>query len=211
MIKAVIFDFDGTLVTKDILDVVCGILGKEKESEQINNDFHAGILTGLMPLITRINLLKGVTLAQIKKKLDEDSYLTKGAEELMLFLKNRHIVTILSSGNIIPVLLYYQQILGIDYIVGTKPQMDRDTILGITQEDFHGKNFKVEGVREILGLLQIDPQDTLAVGDSPADKMLFAFAGTSVAINAKNGVEQFATYNIQDDLAKVIPIIEMKL
>lgn len=83
MIKAVLLDFDGTLVNKDILDVICGIVGKEKESEEINQKFHAGTLIGLTPLITRINFLKGVSLSQIYGKLNENSYLAKGANELM--------------------------------------------------------------------------------------------------------------------------------
>lgn len=43
MIKAVLIDFDGTIVSKDILDVVCEIVGKEEESNKLNKEFHAGV------------------------------------------------------------------------------------------------------------------------------------------------------------------------
>ena len=61
------FDFDGTLFTEDILDVVCDIVGKE-ESIKINEDVINGKLMGWKLLCTRINLLNGVTYDQIKEK-----------------------------------------------------------------------------------------------------------------------------------------------
>lgn len=39
MIKAVLLDFDGTLVVQDMLDVACEINGKRLESEKINSNF----------------------------------------------------------------------------------------------------------------------------------------------------------------------------
>lgn len=208
MIKAVLLDFDGTLVTKDILDVVCGIVGKEKESDEINKEFHSGKLTGLAPLINRINFLQGVSLTQIQKKLDENAYLLTGAIELLDFLNKHKIISILNSGNITPVLAYYQDLLGISHIVGTDPKMNGDTILSISEEDFPGSDFKVIGVKKILESLSILPDETIAIGDSPADKTMFEFVGRSIAINPKGGIEKFATYNIESDLSKAIEIIE---
>jgi len=123
MVKAVLIDFDGTLVTKDILDVVCGIVGKEEESEQLNKDFFEGKLKGVNALIRRINFLKGVSLVEIEKKLDQNAYLAPGAKELMDFLNREGIISILNSGNIVPVLDYYQKLLGITHVVGTYPEI----------------------------------------------------------------------------------------
>lgn len=209
MLKAVLLDFDGTLVNKDVLDVVCGITGKEQESDKINKEFHAGKLTGLTPLITRINFLKGVTISQINQKLDDKSYLMPGARELFNYLKQNSIVSIIHSGNIIPILSYYQKLLAADYIVGTHPKMNGDEILGISDDDFPGRDFKVIGVRDILKNLSIQPDEVLAIGDSPADKTMFEFAGKSVAINPKNGIEEFADYVINDSLANAIKIVQL--
>ena len=57
MKKIFLFDFDGTLVTEDILDVVCDIVGKKEDSIKINQDVINGKTTGLKPLCTRINFL----------------------------------------------------------------------------------------------------------------------------------------------------------
>lgn len=208
MIKAVLHDFDGTLVTKDILDVVCGIVGKEKESSDLNNDFFQGIRSGRVTLIERINLLQGVSLTQIKEKLNENSYLKEGAKEWLDFLHEKDIIVILYSGNIEPILSYYQEILHIDYIVGTRPKMMHHTILGISPEDFPEKNWKLLGIEKILREKGIHATNTIAIGDSPADKAVFEFAGTSIAINPKNGIEQFADYVIGNDLKEAIEIIK---
>lgn len=141
MIKAVLIDFDGTLVTRDILDILCGIVGKEKESEQINREFLNGLRTGHTSLVERINLLKGVTLSEIASVLEKEMYLTKGAKELLDFLNRKHIVSILNSGNLVQVLQYYQKILGISYVVGTNPKMAGEMIVGISEADFSSKDF----------------------------------------------------------------------
>jgi len=114
MKKLFLSDFDGTLVNKDILDVLCGINGKEEESKRLNEEFIAGKREGLPTLKQRIDFLKGITTAQIKAKLDVKNYLIAGAIELFAYLKASGYITVLHSGNILPVLEYYQGLLDID-------------------------------------------------------------------------------------------------
>lgn len=213
MLKAVLSDFDGTLVTKDILDVVCGITGNEENSKKITIDFHAGIKTGLNEtIIPRINFLKGVTLNQINNKLNENNYLMPGAIELFRYLKGAGIITILHSGNIIPVLKYYQSLLGIDYILGSQPQMDGDRIMGISTNDFPSElDFKLVWVKKLLSDLNINPKETISIGDAPVDRPLFDLSGKSIAVNPHDGIEKYATHVIRDNLVQVIPIIESYL
>ena len=184
-IKALLTDFDGTLVNKDILDVVCGIVGKEELSLQLNEEFVSGKREGLPTLITRINFLHNVSLLDIKERLAINNYLIPGAIELFNYLKAKDIVTILHSGNILPVLEYYKNLLKISYVVGTNPKMSGDIIDSISIEDFPGKDFKLVGCRNILSQLAISPEFVLAMGDSPADEQIFSFAAKSIAVNPK--------------------------
>lgn len=208
MIKAVLLDFDGTLVTEDMLDVVCEIVGKRKESKRINAEFHTGIRIGLEGLIDRINLLKGVNVAEIKDKIAENPYLMPGAIELIHSLNSNNIISILNSGNIMTVLTAYKELFGITHVVGTKPVMDGETIMGISEEQFTSKNYKIDGIKEILAKYNIDAIDTLAIGDSPADKNVFVFAGKSIAIDPKGNIADYADYVIDSDLSEAINIIE---
>lgn len=207
MIKAFLSDFDGTLVTKDILDVVCGIVGKEEESRKINDEFQQGLKSGIQSLIERINLLKGITYEQIKEKLDKNNYLMPGVDKLMNYLKEKNIVTILYSGNIEPILRYYQERLGIDYIAGTKPKMHNNTVVSIGKEDFPLGNWKVLGIEPILTSLSIEKKDTVAIGNSLADRRIIAIAGYRIAINPIDGIDKKADAVIYNDLSQVIPLL----
>jgi len=64
-IKVALLDLVGTLVTQDILDLLCHSVGKEKESRELNEAFHRGELPGLEALVKRINFLSGITTTQI--------------------------------------------------------------------------------------------------------------------------------------------------
>ena len=200
-------DFDGTLVSRDILDVVCGIVGKEAESDQLNREFHAGQRSGVQVLVDRINFLKGVTQAQIDAKLQEEPYLMPHARELMAYLNEQGIVSILNSGNIVPVLRSYQKILGITHIVGSEPIIEGSAIQGITEDRCAGSIAKFEGAKRILDSLGIAASETAAIGDSPADRPALEFAGLSIAINPKGGVESAADYVISD-LAEAVGILQ---
>ena len=91
--------------------------------------------------------------------------------------------------------------------MGTKPKMNGNLIDSISEEDFSGPNFKLEDSKIILKNLDIISDEVIAIGDSPADKTIFEFAGKSIAINPKEGVGKYADYVINDDLSKAIDII----
>lgn len=206
--KALLIDFDGTVVTRDILTLVCGIVGKEAESEQLNEEYMRGIKPGITPLITRINFLAGITLQQITAKLKQRDYLMPGAAALIDYCNQHEIISILNSGNIIPILQYYQHKLGITHIVGTQPEMKNETIVSISEADFSGADFKLEDSKKILASYHITAEETVAIGDSIADKTLFDYAATSIAINPRPEIRHATDYVIYDDLAKAIPILQ---
>jgi phosphoserine phosphatase len=211
MTKAILLDFDGTMVTKDILDVVCGIVDKEAESKKLNEEFIHGHINGRQSLIDRINFIQGVNVKQIKDKLLDNNYLMPGARELISFLKEQGVVTILYSGNIEPILEFYKDLLDIDYIVGTKPKMKDGTIEGIGEEDFPNGYWKLVGIEKILKSHDIRPEETIAIDDSIAGKQIFEYSGKSIAINPKGGIERYATYTINGDLNSVVNILKNEI
>src|SRR3989339_890404 len=107
-IKAVIIDFDGTLVKTDLLDIICDLNHQKVSSQRLNAAYQQGKISGIEALVRRINLLEGISLDQINQKLSERNYLRKGALELLQSLNKHQIISILTSGNILPVLQYYQ-------------------------------------------------------------------------------------------------------
>ena len=207
-IKAIVIDFDGTIVTDDILIILSDLVGKRKESEEINNAFHKNQAKGLGGLVERINFLKGLSVEQIQNVISKDDYLQNGAFELFDFFKRNNIVSIIASGNIMPVLEIYKQKLGADYLIGSKPIVEDGLIVSISENEYSGDNFKKRDLEAILMKLNIAHDSVVAIGDSPADKGIFELCAKSIAINPKEDISDFADYVIENDLSKAIPILK---
>lgn len=205
--KIFLFDFDGTLVTEDMLDCVCDIVGKKQESIDINKKVINGEVTGLEPLCSRINFLKGVSYNQIKEKINSNNYLQNGAIQLFEELNKRGFITVLSSGNILPILKYYKELLNINYIFGSQPKMENDIIQGITINDFEGDDFKYNSCLEIINKYNAKKENIFAVGDSYVDIGMLSLAGHSFAINPKGGIEKEVDYTI-NSLSEIIKYID---
>lgn len=209
MIKALLLDFDGTLVTKDMLSEVIDLVGRKAESEQITRDFHAGKYIGQQAITARINLLRGVEIEKIQAKVREDLSLMPNAKEIIDYCRRHGILTVLASGNIVQILDIYKENLGLDFVVGPQPHTDEGKIVGIAETDFRQPNFKVEGIKDILREHGIRSEECLAIGDSPGDKAMFEFVGKgrSVAIQPKGGIEEYTGHTIQN-LTETINIIK---
>jgi phosphoserine phosphatase len=209
VIKAVLLDFDGTLVTRDIAVLLAEHNGKGEESRQLLADFHHGKSKGLGGLVERVNMLKGVTLKQIDALLDQDNFLMPGALELLDYLHRKHILTVLASGNVLPVLRYYQhKVFHVDHVIGSNVHVEQGVITGIYRADYSDPDYKLYESRKILDAQHITAQEAVAIGDSPGDLSKFEFAGHAIAINPVGGVESAADYVIHDDVSKAIKIIE---
>ena len=198
MTKIFLFDFDGTLVTEDILDVMCDIVGKKEESIELKNKVLHGFVQGYGPLCTRINFLQGVTYQQMKDKLDENNYLRDGVVELFKTLNDKGYITVVSSGNIEPVLRYYQELLNITYVFGSKPDMDGDKILGISESSFRSHDFKYEACLDVIHQYDEEEKKVYGVGDSAVDISMLSLADVKFAIDPKGGLDKYVDYVIHD-------------
>ena len=205
--KIFLFDFDGTLVTEDMLDCVCDIVGKKQESIDINKKVINGEVTGLEPLCSRINFLKGVSYNQIKEKINSNNYLQNGAIQLFEELNKRGFITVLSSGNILPILKYYKELLNINYIFSSQTKIENNIIQGITINDFEGDDFKYNSCLEIINKYNAKKENIFAVGDSYVDIGILSLAGHSFAINPKGGIEKEVDYTI-NSLTEIIKYLD---
>lgn len=198
MKKIFLFDFDGTLVTEDILDVMCDIVGKKEESIELKNKVLHGLVKGYGPLCTRINFLQGVTYQQMKDKLDENNYLRDGVVELFKTLNDKGYITVVASGNLEPVLRYYQELLNITYIFGSKPNMDGDKIVNISESSFRSHDFKYESCFNVIHKYDGEEIKVYGLGDSAVDILMLSLANVKFAIDPKGELEKHVDYVIHD-------------
>lgn len=198
MRKIFLFDFDGTLVTEDILDVMCDIVGKKEESIELKNKVLHGLIKGYGSLCTRINFLRGVTYQQMKDKLDENNYLRDGVVELFKTLNDKGYITVVSSGNLEPVLKYYQELLNITYVFGSKPNMDGDKIINISESSFSSHDFKYDACFTVIHKYDGEEKKVYGLGDSAADISMLSLADVTFAIDPKGGLDKHVDYVIYD-------------
>ena len=199
--KAFLSDLDGTLTHPgtDIIDELCAIVGKKAESEASNLDFLEGRRRGVDTLVERVTFLDGLPLSLVHGNLSTGQYLQQGTLDLFRVLKNTGVVTVLQSGNITPVVLYYKQILDIDFCFGTDVRVDDDMcLLEYTQEEADKRESKHARCDRLLRQLGIQWSDAIAFGDSPGDRQIMEAAGFSIAINPRGGIEEHADCVVHD-------------
>lgn len=210
-IKALLLDFDRTLVSRDILTELTALVGRKDEAEKHHNDFQSqsGKAPKLGGLIARINMLTGVPISKVVGEVQKDLTLVDGARELVSYCAEQEIVTILATGTIHPVAEVYQQELGIDYVVCSHPRIKDGVITGISEDDYPkgDEHFKVAGTTEILNKIGITKNQCAAVGDGRGDIPMFEFAEYCYAINPKGGIEAYAD-EVVVDLHQVVQSLQ---
>ncbi len=209
-INAALLDFDGTFTTEDMLNIICGIIGKQKESEEATQLFHDGKMEGIDCLMERLELIKGLYLQDIIDELEKNDYLRKGGQELIEVFKKNEIKTILCSGHLVPILEHYQKKIGVDYVVGTKADVIDNKLVKIHRPD---PDFKVQGAKKILSELGISQEKVIAYGDSPADRFIFDYAALAVAVDPKGDIADHPNvkYSVKKDLRDSIPFLEKQI
>ncbi|HVQ44344.1 MAG TPA: HAD family phosphatase [Candidatus Saccharimonadia bacterium] len=207
-IRAAIIDFDKTLTTADMSDLLAETVGKKAESQQLNQLFQNGKLRGLNGLVQRVNFLTGLSIDQLEAFAEQHDCLRPGAVALFEYFRRHHIVTIIASGSTVPFLEIYQRRLGADYVVGSRPAMNGAIMGSVTEADYSGPDFKVRDCRVILERLHIPAENVVAIGDSMADQGIFEFAACSIAIDPHPGIVAYADHVIAHDLTRALPILD---
>ena len=207
MKKLFIFDFGGTLVNANVLNEICGLNGSKEKSIEINKNAKKSEVHDVEALCKRINLMKGITIKEINELLKNGNYLRNGTVELFKWLKENDFVTVVITASIFPVLEYYQNILGIDYIFGSKPRIIDGKIDKIDVNSFANANFKYEWSLKMINELGIDKENVYAIGDTMRDKRMLDLAGHKFVVNPKGGIENYADYIVKEDFREIIEYI----
>lgn len=205
--KNILIDFDGTLTSFDVLDYLAECNGTGNESARLKVLSQSGKIKGLRALENRIDLLRGMSSESILAFLSKKEVLRPGYGHLTELVKKYNLNLIIISGNIEPVIKYYAEVLGANEIFCTEVGVDhKGSILGMKHF-----NKSIENVSNFFLKNNLEPSETIAVGDDIFDIPFFEFSNLSVAFNAKRNVKNVANFDVEGDLRDLAFFLKSKI
>ncbi|WP_421955537.1 phosphoserine phosphatase SerB [Polaromonas sp.] len=195
--KLIAFDMDSTLINIECVDEIADAAGRKAEVAAITEATMRGEIADFKEsLRRRVALLKGVTVASMDDVYHQRLKLNPGAAELVHACKEAGMKVLLVSGGFTFFADRVRDELGIDYIRANVLDIEGGQLTGKLVDQPWGDICDGEEKRKTLletcALLDISPQQAIAVGDGANDLPMMGVAGLSVAYHAKPKVREQA-------------------
>ncbi len=204
MIKLAVFDFDSTLMDGETIDMLAEDFGVGEEVRSITHRAMLGELDFFESLTKRVGFLRGMSEINAKK-VCENLPLMPGAKECIAALKKNNIKVVCFSGGFSFATRYYARILGLSADFSNILHSKDGILTGKVGGDMMFRDSKGNMLARLQTLLNITPDETLAVGDGANDVSMFAYANKRVAFCAKPVLQKEANIIInQKDLCKIL-------
>jgi len=202
IIRAIIFDLDGTLVRYRNVEfesswgAIAAAAGKQEESEQILREFLPRRDAYEEWVERDAALLAGIPVEEITAKIFPPPYAT-GAREAMAALRGRYTLGILSSG-VDLVADRASQELGLDFSIANRLLIEDGCFTG-ESETIVDLWAKADVMKEIARQHKLDLSEICFVGDHMNDVPVMHIVGLSIAMNPKDEeLERIADYVVPD-------------
>lgn len=207
--KLALFDLDGTLTTErsawEYLHRRLGVWDGQAEK------FQEAYLRGEISYdeFCRLDaaVWKGMRVSEIKEILRQIP-LQPGAGKLISFLQKKGVSLGIISSGLSFLSERIQEQFGFDYAVANELQAENGILTGGIRINVHYDQ-KAEWVENARQDLQVQREETLAVGDSSGDIPMFRACGFSIAYNCHSPqLQSIATIcSPEKDLGALIPIL----
>lgn len=201
--KLIAFDMDSTLINIECIDELAGAVGLKAEVAAITEATMRGEISDFKTsLRRRVALLKGVSVEDMERVYSERLQLNPGAPELVAACKNAGMKLMLVSGGFTFFANRVARQLGMDFAKSNELEIDNGLLTGKlvmqTWGDICDGEEKLSSLLSTCRLLNIEPDQAIAVGDGANDLPMMAAAGLSVAYHAKPKVRERAMVAIND-------------
>jgi len=203
LIKLVVFDLDNVIIDGEAIDEISKLKGVEKEISEITEKAMQGEMDFETAIKERVNLLKGVSVKDIKNVVEKIP-LMEGAEETIKELKNRgyKIATITGSFDIIS--NHIKEKLGLDFAY-SNILLEEEGLLTGEVEGPLVKGSKADVLKELAEKEDISLDNVAAVGDGANDISMLEAVKLGIAFNAKPALKEIANVIIdKKDLRELL-------
>lgn len=206
-VKLCVFDFDSTLMDGETIDFLAKEQGVLKEVSTITEAAMRGEMDFFESLTTRVGLLKGLD-AKRAEEICASLPFMPNAKEAIAGLKENGYKVIVFSGGFRIATTPAKAILGFDVDFSNVLHVRDGVLSGLVGGDMMFGFSKGDMLRRIQGLLNISPENTMAVGDGANDISMFECASKKVAFCAKPILKNAANIVIDEkDMINLLKFI----
>ena len=204
VLKLAVFDFDSTLMDGETIDFLAKDFGVEDEVKKITAKAMSGELDFFESLTYRIALLKGMKVSRVDEICQNLPYMN-GAKETVQELKAKGYKVVCFSGGYKNATVPAKEYLGLDGEFSNILHSKDGVLTGLFGGEMCFSNSKGEMLKTLQSILNITPENTIAIGDGANDLSMFKYASTRIAFCAKEILKKEATIVIETkDLREVL-------
>ena len=209
MIKLIAFDLDNVLIDGEAIDEIGKLMGIEDEIADITQKAMEGKIDFETALKERVALLKGASVDEIKKTM-ENIQLMEGAKETIEELKKRGYKIATISGSFEFIANRLKDELGLDYAFSNILHEENGSLTGEVSGPLVTGS-KADVLKDIIKIENISAEECAAVGDGANDISMLELAKMGIAFNAKPVLREMADVIIEKrDLKELLPLFEDK-
>lgn len=219
-LRLAVFDMDSTLINEEVIDELARSIGITSAVSAITARAMNGDIEFEQSLRERLSLLKGVK-ADVWEELKKTVTIAAGAKELITYLHQRGVITVVVSGGFAPMALWLKEQLGLDQAFANHVRKIFGSITKLTLIYSQHPQLVVspstgafpfphlsgdlspghpiitpEYKRQVLESMaqehSIPLSETLVVGDGSNDLLMLEAAGLGIAWRAKERVQREA-------------------
>lgn len=205
--KLAVFDFDSTLMDGETIEIIADELGLREEVAKITARAMAGELDFFDSLTYRVSLLKGIKTDRVDEICRNLPYMN-GAKEAVSGLKKLGYTVVCFSGGFKNATEHAKSILGYDADFSNILHSKDGILTGKVGGSMMFSDSKGQMLQRLQALLNVSPENTVAVGDGANDLSMFRHAETRIAFCAKQCLKEASTTCIEEkDLKLILDII----
>ena len=208
MNKLAVFDFDSTLMDGETLEFFAHEIGIGEKVKAITDKAMRGELDFFESLTERVSFLKGFPEEKING-ICRHLPLMNGAYEAVSGLKEKGYKVVCFSGGFRNATTLFADKLGLDGEFANILHAKDGVLTGLVGGEMMFNDSKGQMLQRLQKILDVTPDNTIAVGDGANDLSMFKYAGTRIAFCAKPILKESANIIIDNkDLSEILNYIK---
>jgi len=202
MNRLFLFDVDSTLINEEVIDLIGAKAGLSSEISAITEQAMLGKLDFNAALIQRVELLAGLSI-EVLDEVRTDITFTNGAAELISELQAAGDQIAVISGGFIEVIAPIMKLLSIELFKANSFEIQDKKLTGRVTGEIINRRAKAKFLNDLKS--QLNPLQTIAIGDGANDIEMITEADIGIAFCAKPALKEVADVIIdQRDLREIL-------